>query len=290
MSGREIARVTRGEISFAAVLLFALGAATPTLVSAAKQYLKPGGAFTGLNSATAGARTQKDLPVGQHALQLYSMATPNGQKVTIALEEMGLRYDAWYIGIMDQDQFTSGFVAVNPNSKIPAMVDKDGPGGKPVNLFESGSILLYLAEKSGKLLPKDPALRTECLNWLFFQVGAAPYFGQYGHFARYAPTKIKYGIDRYALETKRILSVLDQRLMGRTFLVGEELTIADLAWMPWVQCLSVFYKGGEPLGLSEYQEVMRWKENLLSRPAIAKGMRINSPAEENQQFKEYHSS
>ncbi|CAM9462900.1 unnamed protein product [Choristocarpus tenellus] len=265
----------------------AVGVLAPKIISVINERLNPGGRFSKINSSKAGARTHKALQEGDHPLQLYSMATPNGQKVTIALEEMGLKYDAWYINIMDEDQFTSGFVAVNPNSKIPCMVDKDGPGGKSLNLFESGNILLYLAEKTGKFIPKDAAAKVECLNWLFFQIGEAPYFGQYGHFARYAPVKIPYGINRYKVEVMRALDVLDKQLEGKSYLCGEEYTIADMAWFPWVRCLDVFYKASEVVGLKEYHNVMAWYERLEARPSVSKGLLVNSSQEGG--FKEYHS-
>lgn len=286
---RVVGSVHESTVILTGALLFAAGMAAPVLYKKVVMALKPGGKFSSINSSTAGARTQKELPVGQHPLQLYSCGTPNGQKVTCALEEIGdFKYDAYFINIGSGDQFTSGFVAVNPNSKIPSMVDKEGPGGKPINLFESASILLYLAEKSGKLLPKDAALRTECLNWLFFCQGSAPYLGQYGHFTKYAPVKIEYSINRYKQETQRILSVLDQHLKGKSFLVGNELTIADLAWFPWVRCLDTGYHAAEALELANYTEVSRWRQQLEARPAIAKGLQINgfdAPPE----LKEYHS-
>jgi len=238
------------------------------------------GRFANINSSKAGARTQKELPKGQHPIQLYSLATPNGQKITTLLEELGpsvVKYDAWLINIMEGDQFTSGFVQVNPNSKIPAMVDFDGPHGKPIRVFESGSILVYLAEKyKSDLLPSDPALRTETLNWLFFQVGAAPYFGQMGHFLKYAPEKIQYGIDRYTTETQRLLDVLDQRLANNAYLVGDQYTIADIAWFPWVRCVDVGYNASEHVGLQNYKHVNEWLKKILERPAVKKGLTINS--------------
>jgi len=246
------------------------------------------GIFKGINRPTAGARSERDLPVGKHPLQLYSLATPNGQKVTLALEELGVKYDAWPINIMKEDQFTTGFVAVNPNSKIPAMVDKEGPGGKPINLFESGAILLYLAEKYGKLIPKDPATRVECLNFLFFNIGAAPFLGQFGHFYKYAPEKIEYGINRYAMEAQRIMDVLDKHLAGKTYLVNEEYTIADIAWWPWIRCLDTGYSAKEFLGLDKYKNMMSWFQRCLERPVSAKALRINSLLGDNP-IPEYHS-
>lgn len=205
--------------------------------------------------------------------------------VTIALEEMGLKYDAWFIDIMKGDQFTSGFVKVNPNSKIPALVHRDAHGGER-NLFESGNILLYLAELSGKFLPTDPAKRAECLNWLFFNIGEAPYFGQFGHFTMYAPIKIDYAVDRYSTEVQRALDVLDKQLEGKSYLCGEDYTIADMAWLPWVRCLEVFYKAYDSLGLGNYKNVAAWRARLEARPATAKGLLINSSAEGG--YKEYH--
>lgn len=284
---REIASITQTQAVGIAGLIYVAGAASPYIWSKAKELLKPGGAFSGINSSTAGARSQKELPVGTHPLQLYSLATPNGQKITIALEEMGLKYDAWFINIGSEDQFTSGFVAVNPNSKIPAMVDRDSHG-QTVNLWESGSILLHLAEKTGRLIPKDPARRTECLNWLFFQIGASPYIGQFGHFHKYAPVKIPYALNRYKMETQRLLDVLDKHLKGKKFICGDELTIADLAWMPWVRCIETGYSADAIIGMHNYTEVNRWAQALLARPAIAKGMRING-FKESEELKNYHS-
>ncbi|CAM9246759.1 unnamed protein product [Ectocarpus sp. 13 AM-2016] len=266
-----------------------VGLAGPKVVEKILLKLKPGGKFSGMNKPTAGARTVKELDVGTHPLQLYSMATPNGQKVTIALEEMGLKYDAWYTNIMSGDQFTSGFVKVNPNSKIPALVDNDAPGGKPLHLFETGNILLYLAERSGKFLPTDPAAKAECLNWLFFNVGEAPYFGQFGHFTRYAPVKLDYAVNRYSTEVQRALDVLDKQLEGKSFLCGEEYTIADMAWLPWVRCLEIFYEAYDTLEMSTYSNVAAWRERVEARPATAKGLIINSGAQ-NGAFKEYHSA
>eukprot|EP00051_Salpingoeca_urceolata_P005744 m.76708 g.76708 ORF g.76708 m.76708 type:complete len:286 (-) comp14520_c0_seq4:27-884(-) len=255
-------------------------------VKTASSKPKESGRFSSINKDTSGARTQKDLPVGKHPIQLYSLATPNGQKVTIMLEEIGLKYDAYMINIMKGDQFTSGFVEINPNSKIPAMVDQDGPGGKPLRVFESGNILLYLAEKTGKLLPADGAERVECLNWLFFQMGAGPYLGQFGHFYKYAPEKIQYGVDRYATETRRIVDVLEKRLaVTGAFLAGDEYTIADIAWAPWIRCLETGYSAKEYLRLNEFPNVNTWLARCSERPAFKKGLVINSSTG----IKEYHS-
>lgn len=245
------------------------------------------GTFASINAPTAGARTQKDLPVGEHPLQLYSLATPNGQKVTILLEELGAKYDAWLINIMEGDQFTSGFVEVNPNSKIPALVDREGPGGQKVNVFESGSILLYLAEKFGKFIPSDPVKRVQCLNFLFFQMGAGPYFGQFGHFYKYAPEKIEYGINRYKMETQRLLDVLDKHLADKEYLVDGEYSIADMAWFPWVRCIDTGYAARDVIGLDNYKNVMAWFDRIHSRPAVVKGLKINSTSEGG--FREHHS-
>jgi len=265
---------------------FAVGAGAALLYQRTRKSVTAS-VFGSINRPTAGARSQRALDVGSHPIQLYSLGTPNGQKVTILLEELELKYDAWYINIMEGDQFTSGFVEINPNSKIPALVDKEGPGGKPVRIFESGSILLYFAEKTGRFIPKDPALRVETLNWLFFQMGAAPYFGQLGHFYKYAPIKIEYAIDRYTMETKRIVDVLDKHLADKKYLVGDEYTIADIAWYPWIQGLDTAYKAAEFLEFKSYKNVARWLDSIHSRPAVKKGLLINSPAAGG--IKEYHS-
>mmetsp|Transcript_29286 Transcript_29286/g.82623 ORF Transcript_29286/g.82623 Transcript_29286/m.82623 type:complete len:279 (+) Transcript_29286:198-1034(+) len=237
-----------------------------------------GATMGGMNRPTAGARSEKELPKGEHSLQLYSLGTPNGQKVTILLEELnelkGVEYDAWKINIMDLDQFTSGFVAVNPNSKIPALLDYELT--PPLRVFETGSILLHLAERFDAFIPQDKRKRTECLNWLFWQHGGAPFMGGgFGHFYNYAPLKIQYAIDRYAMETKRQLDVLDKQLEGRDFIV-DEYSIADMAVYPWIVCLSVHYKAGKFLQLDGYENVQRWMATLKARPAVARGMRVNS--------------
>uniref|UniRef100_A0A6A7G842 Glutathione S-transferase n=1 Tax=Hirondellea gigas TaxID=1518452 RepID=A0A6A7G842_9CRUS len=235
-----------------------------------------------MNRPYAGARTQKDLPQGDAPLQLYSLGTPNGIKVTVALEEMKLDYDAHTIQIKELDQFTTGFTDICPNGKIPAMLDKDGPDGEPIRVFESGSILLYLAEKTGQFIPpRGTADRTECLNWLFFQMGGiGPFFGQFGHFYKYAAEKLPYPIERYSMETKRLLDVLDQQLEGKQYIIGDEYTIADMAIFPWVLCLDVGYKAKEYLAKAfgrndEYANVEAWMERCLARPAVQAGMKVN---------------
>lgn len=247
--------------------------------------------FASINAPTAGARTQRDLPSGDNEIQLYSLATPNGQKVTILLEELGeetVKYDAYFINIMAGDQFTSGFVAVNPNSKIPAMVDKNGPGGQPINVWESGNILQYLAEKyKSPLLPTDLAKRVEVFNWLYFQVGAGPYFGQFGHFYKYANDKIEYAINRYKQETQRLLDVLDKRLAEVPYLAGDEYSIADIAWFPWVRCIDTGYSAKEEIGVDNYKNVTAWFDRIAARPAVQKGLRINSSSDGG--IREYHS-
>lgn len=210
-------------------------------------------------------------------IQLYSLATPNGQKVSIALEEMGIAYDAHKIDIMNGDQFTDHFISVNPNSKIPAIVDPTGDNGQPLPVMESGAILIYLAEKSGKFLPKDPTKRSQTIQWLMWQMGGlGPMFGQFGHFSRYAndPRDLSYGVERYEKESKRLLTVLDKQLEGKEFIIGDELTIADFAIMPWVDCLEVFYKAADRLELDTFKNVQRWRAALLARPAVKVGMTI----------------
>ena len=241
-----------------------------------------GGAFASINRPVAGATHDKELPVGRHPLQLYSLATPNGQKVTILLEELlalghqGAEYDAWLIKIGDGDQFGSGFVAVNPNSKIPALMDHSG--AKPVRIFESGAILLYLAEKFGAFVPTEPAARAECLSWLFWQMGSAPFVGGgFGHFYAYAPVKIEYAIDRYAMETKRQLDVLNQRLAVTEYVAGNEYTVADMAIWPWYGLMvkGEAYDAGEFLQVHEYTHVLRWAEQVGQRRAVQRGRMVN---------------
>jgi GST-like protein len=241
-----------------------------------------GGQFANINRPIAGATHDKALPVGRHPLQLYSLATPNGQKVTVMLEELlalghtGAEYDAWLIRIHEGEQFGSGFVAVNPNSKIPALMDHSGP--TPVRVFESGAILVYLAEKFGALLPTGGAARAECLSWLFWQMGSAPYLGGgFGHFYAYAPTKIEYAIDRFAMETKRQLDVLDRRLAESEYLAGAEYTVADIAVWPWYGGLvkGVIYNAAEFLSVHEYKNVLRWADAIAQRPAVQRGRIVN---------------
>jgi len=241
-----------------------------------------GGQFASINRPIAGPTHDKELPVGRHPLQLYSLGTPNGQKVTIMLEELlalgheGAEYDAWLIKIGDGDQFGSGFVAVNPNSKIPALMDRSGP--KPIRVFESGAILTYLAEKFDAFLPTEPAARAECLSWLFWQMGSAPYLGGgFGHFYAYAPTKIEYAIDRFAMEVKRQLDVLDRRLAESEYLAGSDYTIADIAVWPWYGGLvkGWTYGAAEFLQVEEYKNVLRWADSIYSRPAVQRGRMVN---------------
>lgn len=241
-----------------------------------------GGTFANINRPTAGATHERTLPVGRHPLQLYSQGTPNGVKVTVMLEELlalghlDAEYDAWLIKISEGDQFSSGFVAVNPNSKIPALVDRSGP--KPVRVFESGSILVYLAEKFDVFLPRDRVERAECLSWLFWQVGSAPYLGGgFGHFYAYAPTKIEYAINRFAMEVKRQLDVLDRRLAEWEFVAGRAYTIADIAIFPWYGELvkAWAYNAGEFLSVHDYKHVQRWADSLLQRPAVQRGRMVN---------------
>ena len=242
-----------------------------------------GGRFAKINRPTAGAQQEKELPVGKHPLQLYSLATPNGVKVTVMLEELlaaghkGAEYDAWLININDGSQFGSGFVSVNPNSKIPALLDRSHP--KPIRVFESASILFYLAEKfGGAFLPKDPAKRAETMSWLFWQMGSAPYLGGgFGHFYAYAPEKIEYAIDRFAMEVKRQLDVLDQQLAKNEYVAGDEYTIADMAIWPWYGALSkgLLYEAGEFLSVHEYKHVTRWTDQIGARPAAQRGRMVN---------------
>jgi GST-like protein len=242
-----------------------------------------GGRFANINRPIAGATHEKELPVGRHPLQLYSQGTPNGVKVTVMLEELlalghrGAEYDAWLIRIGDGDQFGSGFVAINPNSKIPVLLDRSGE--KPIRVFESGAILVYLAEKfGGAFLPSEVAERAECLSWLFWQMGAAPYLGGgFGHFYAYAPSKIEYAIDRFAMEVKRQLDVLDRRLAESEYLAGSNYTIADMAVWPWYGALSkgLLYEGGEFLSVQDYRHVQRWTNEIAKRPAVQRGRKVN---------------
>ncbi|HDL7644569.1 TPA: glutathione-dependent disulfide-bond oxidoreductase [Yersinia enterocolitica] len=241
-----------------------------------------GGVWSKINRLTAGARYEADLPVGKHPLQLYSMGTPNGQKVTILLEELlalgekGAEYDAHLIRIGEGDQFSSGFVAVNPNSKIPALMDHSTT--PPVRVFESGAILLYLADKFGHFLPKSPAARTEALNWLFWLQGAAPYLGGgFGHFYHYAPVKIEYAIDRFTMEAKRQLDLLNTQLATHEYIAGDEYSIADIAIWPWYGnlVLGLQYEAGEFLDVKSYTHLIRWTETIGKRPAVRRGRIVN---------------
>lgn len=241
-----------------------------------------GGAFASINRPIAGATHERELPVGRHPLQLYSLGTPNGQKVTILLEELlalghsGAEYDAWLVNIGDGEQFGSGFVEINPNSKIPALVDRSGD--KPIRVFESGAILVHLAEKFGAFLPTEPAARAETLSWLFWQMGATPFLGGgFGHFYAYAPEKIKYAIDRYAMETKRQLDVLDRRLADNEYVAGSAYTVADMAIWPWYGGLvkGWQYGAGEFLSVQDYRNVVRWADHVYARPAVKRGRIVN---------------
>lgn len=242
-----------------------------------------GGKFASINRPVSGPTHEKELPVGQHPLQLYSLATPNGVKVTVMLEELlaaghtGAEYDAWLIKIQDGNQFGSGFVEVNPNSKIPALMDRSD-AAHPIRVFESGAILLYLAEKFGAFLPKEPAQRAECLSWLMWQMGSGPFLGGgFGHFYAYAPEKFQYPIDRFAMEVKRQLDVLDKRLADNPFIAGADYTIADIAIWPWYGALvkGQLYEAGEFLQVQEYTHVVRWAEQIGQRPAVQRGRKVN---------------
>ena len=241
-----------------------------------------GGKFASINRPIAGPTHDKPLQVGKHPLQLYSLGTPNGVKVTILLEELlalghaGAEYDAWLINIGAGDQFGSGFVSANPNSKIPALVDHSGP--EPIRIFESGAILIHLAEKFGAFLPTEPSARAECLSWLFWQMGSAPFLGGgFGHFYAYAPSKIEYAIDRYAMEVKRQMDVLDRRLGETAFVAGEDYTIADMAIWPWYGGLAkgLLYEAGEFLSVQDYKNVLRWADAIAARPAVQRGRMVN---------------
>ena len=257
-----------------------------------------GGRFANINRPIAGPTHDKTLPVGKHPLQLYSLGTPNGVKVTIMLEELlaaghkGAEYDAWLINIGEGDQFGSDFVAINPNSKIPALLDRSA--NPPIRVFESASIILYLAEKFGAFLPKDVAARTECLNWLFWQMGSAPYLGGgFGHFYAYAPVKIEYAIDRFAMEAKRQLDVLDRRLAESDYLGGKDYSIADIAVWPWYGQLAQgrLYEAGEFLQVQDYKNVQRWVNAINARPAVKRGRMVNRTfGDASQQLHERHDS
>lgn len=242
-----------------------------------------GGPFASINRPTAGATHDKELPLGKHPLQLYSLATPNGVKVTVMLEELlaaghaGAEYDAWLIRINEGDQFGSGFVDINPNSKIPALMDRSGAA--PVRVFESGSILLYLADKFGAFIPTDPAKRAEALSWLFWQMGAGPFLGGgFGHFFTYAPVKIEYAIDRFAMEVKRQFDVLDRRLATSEYLGGDDYTIADMAVWPWYGAVAkgeAYPGAAEFLAVHDYKNVQRWTDQIAARPAVRRGRMVN---------------
>lgn len=241
-----------------------------------------GGKFASINRPVAGATHERALPVGRHPLQLYSLGTPNGVKVTVMLEELlalghaGAEYDAWLVKIGDGEQFGSGFVEVNPNSKIPALLDRSGP--EPIRVFESGAILVHLAEKFGALLPAAPAARAECLSWLFWQMGSAPFVGGgFGHFYAYAPEKLEYPINRYAMETKRQLDVLDRLLATRRHVAGDDYTVADIAIWPWYGQMAqgLLYGAGEFLQVEQYTHLRRWADEVGARPAVQRGRRVN---------------
>ena len=255
-----------------------------------------GGRFANINRPIAGPTHDKDLPIGKHPLQLYSLGTPNGVKVTVLLEELlaaghsGAEYDAWLINIGEGDQFSSGFVDANPNSKIPALVDRSG--AEPIRVFESGAILIYLAEKFGAFLPTEPAKRAETLSWLMWQMGSAPFLGGgFGHFYAYAPTKQEYPINRYAMEVKRQLDVLDRRLAENEYIAGADYTIADMAIWPWYGALAkgLVYDAGEFLQVQEYKNVQRWTDQIAARPAVKRGRMVNRViGEPSSQLRERH--
>jgi GST-like protein len=243
-----------------------------------------GGRFASINRPIAGPTQDKELPVGKHPLQLYSLGTPNGVKVTVLLEELlalghsGAEYDAWLINIGDGDQFGSGFVEINPNSKIPALLDHSTT--PPTRVFESGAIMVYLAEKFGEFLPTEPSARAECMSWLFWQMGSAPYLGGgFGHFYAYAPEKWEYPINRFAMEVKRQLDVLDRNLADRTYLCGDEYNISDIAVYSWYGALVLhnIYDAAEFLDVASYTNVVRWAQAIEERPAVARGRRVNRP-------------
>jgi GST-like protein len=255
------------------------------------------GRFARINRPVAGATHDKELPVGEHPLQLYSLATPNGVKVTVLLEELlemgkDAEYDAYTVNILEGEQFGSGFVAANPNSKIPALVDRST--SPPTRVFESGAILVYLAEKFDAFLPKQPPDRAECLSWLFWQMGSAPFLGGgFGHFYAYAPEKLEYPINRYAMEVKRQLDVLDRNLAGRRWLAGDDYTIADMATAPWYGALALgrLYQAGEFLDVESYKNVVRWAKEFEARPAVQRGQRVNKVwGPEEERVRERHSA
>ena len=263
-----------------------------------KQDAETGGKFASINKPTAGAQFKRELPRGEHPLQLYSLGTPNGIKVTMLLEELlaagesGAEYDAWLIRIGEGDQFGSGFVDINPNSKIPALLDVSTD--PPTRVFESGAIMLYLAEKFGKFVPMEGTARAECLSWLFFQMGSAPYIGGgFGHFYHYAPVKIQYAVDRFTMETKRLLDVIDKTLADRRFLCGDEMNIADIANFAWFGNLLLHnqYEATEFLQVESYESAQRWAQEIQARPAIQRGRRVNKvTGPEELQVAERHSA
>lgn len=257
-----------------------------------------GGRFANINRPTAGAQVEKDLPVGEHPFQLYSLATPNGVKANIILEELleaghtAAEYDAWLINIGEGDQFTSGFVSVNPNSKIPALLDRSGP--EPVRVFESGAILMHLAEKFGAFLPAAPAARAEVLSWLFWQIGSAPFIGGgFGHFYAYAPEKYEYPINRYAMETKRLFDVANNRLKDNQFLGGDDYTVADMAAFAWMAPFvegTIYNEAKTFLSIDEYEAVGRWAKAIAARPAVKRARMVNRTwGDESEQVRERHS-
>lgn len=257
-----------------------------------------GNRFANINRPISGATSEKALPVGEHPLQLYSLGTPNGVKVTIMLEELlaaghkGAEYDAWLINIMEGDQFTSGFVEANPNSKIPAMMDHSGKGS-PQRIFESGAILFYLAEKFDAFLPKDMAARTETMSWLMWQMGSGPYLGGgFGHFYAYAPMKVEYAINRFAMEVKRQLDVLDKQLEKHEFIIGDELTIADFAIYPWYGAMvrGLLYEAKDFLDVESYKHLGRWTKQLAERPAFKRGQLVNRSWDAEKGLRERHSA
>jgi GST-like protein len=262
---------------------FAMAEEKPSLPESYKvpdvwEFVQQDGPIGAMNRPDSGPRSEAELSKGEHPIQLYSLGTPNGVKVTILLEELGIEYDAWKISIGKLEQFTSGFCAVNPNSKIPAMYDYDsGDDAGPIRVFESGAILVYLAEKYGKFLPTTARAKAECMSWLMWQMGSAPSIGGgFGHFYNYAPIKIEYAIDRYSMETKRLMDVLDKQLEGKEYVCGAEYTIADMAIMPWVHCIGVGYKADKFLKMDEYKNVQRWMAALKERKAVQRGMRVNA--------------
>jgi len=258
-----------------------------------------GGAFANINRPIAGPTHDKTLPVGEHPLQLYSLGTPNGVKVTVMLEELlarghrGAEYDAWIINILEGEQFGSGFVDINPNSKIPALLDRSGPS--PVRVFESAAILLYLAEKFGEFVPTTQPARAECLSWLFWQMGSAPYLGGgFGHFYAYAPIKIEYCINRFTMEVKRQLDVLDRNLASRPYIAGDDYTVADMAIYPWYGVLTegeLYNDSATFLAVEEYKHLRRWAAEMAARPAVARGRRVNRTwGPEDKQLRERHAA